>query len=87
MPMDERAAIYMAGPPEAVVRDAYDYGPTRYSLDVTNDMPNGHVLVGKSLSGRVIFREQLIGGVLRPWQPAILNEGPYVNKLSLGVLS
>lgn len=66
--MDERAALYMCGPPEAVMEDAYTDGPTHYSTDL--DMQEGYVMVGKTLSGAVVFREQLVDGVMRTWEGA-----------------
>jgi hypothetical protein len=65
--MDERAALYMVGPPETVMNDSFTDGPTPYSLDLINVMQDGDVLVGKRQNGTVVFREQLVDGKLTPW--------------------
>jgi hypothetical protein len=68
--MDERAAVYMSGAPEAAINDAYADGPTPYSRDLIEYMSEGDVLVGKRRDGSVVFREQLVGGKMVPWSPA-----------------
>jgi len=67
---DRRAAVWMAGPPEAVEQDSYSDGPSRLVSDIIPTMNVGDVIVGKDRTGAITVREALQeDGSFVAWEP------------------